>query len=61
MTLQELATTTLSVNDIVALSDTALAGFIKKNRGPKGDFELPVDGWDKLSKNERASLAERLL
>lgn len=61
MTLQELATTTLSVNDIVALSDTALADFIKKNRGPNGHFELPVDGWDKLSKDERASLAERLL
>lgn len=44
MTLQELATTTLSVNDIVTLSDTALADFIKRKRGLNGHFELPVDG-----------------
>lgn len=61
MTLPELTSTTFSVSDINALSDTALADFIKKHRAPNGHVELPVDGWDKLSKNERASLAERLL
>lgn len=61
MSLQELVTTTCPVNDINALSDTALAALIEKNRRPDGHVEILADGWDKLSKDERAILAERLL
>ncbi|KAH6632483.1 hypothetical protein F5144DRAFT_548438 [Chaetomium tenue] len=53
-------TSTVTVGDIASMSDAALAVFIQKNRGPDGVFDLPVDGWDKLSKDERDQLAERL-
>ncbi|KID85143.1 ankyrin 2,3/unc44, partial [Metarhizium majus ARSEF 297] len=51
---------TLTVDDIAAFSDSELAEFMKKHRRPNGDFDLPVDGWDKLSKDDRNQLAERL-
>ncbi|KAK7397630.1 hypothetical protein QQX98_012997 [Neonectria punicea] len=51
---------TLTVGDIAAFADTELAEFMKKHRRPNGDFDLPVDGWDQLSKDERDQLAERL-
>ncbi len=51
----------LSVNDIVAMSDAALAEFMHKNRRPNGVIELPVGDWDKISKDARKSLAERLM
>ncbi|XP_044719102.1 uncharacterized protein HRG_07667 [Hirsutella rhossiliensis] len=51
---------TLSVDHLFALSDAELADFMKKNRPPDGGYELPVDGWDKLSRDERQKLAERL-
>jgi hypothetical protein len=54
-------TSTISVGDIAAMSDAVLGAFMDKNRGPDGGFDLPVDGWDKLSKEERNSLAERLV
>ncbi|KJZ70489.1 hypothetical protein HIM_10118 [Hirsutella minnesotensis 3608] len=60
MAFQEPTTATLSVERISALSDGELADFMKKNRRPDGTYELPVDGWDKLSKDERNQLAERL-
>ncbi|KAJ4309035.1 hypothetical protein N0V84_011732 [Fusarium piperis] len=51
---------TLTVEDIAVFTDAELAEFMKKHRRPNGGFELPVDGWDKLSKDERDQLAERL-
>ncbi|KAK5998719.1 hypothetical protein PT974_01101 [Cladobotryum mycophilum] len=42
------------------MSDAELAEFMKNHRRPDGSYELPVDGWDKLSKEERTQLAERL-
>ncbi|KAJ6439222.1 MFS general substrate transporter [Purpureocillium lavendulum] len=56
----EATTATLTVGDIAALSDGQLAQFMQKHRSHNGDFNLPVDGWDKLSKDERNQLAERL-
>jgi hypothetical protein len=50
----------LSVADINAISDATLAVLIEENRRPDGGFELPVDGWDRLSEDERNRLAERL-
>ncbi|RMD39521.1 hypothetical protein DV735_g5615, partial [Chaetothyriales sp. CBS 134920] len=56
----EAATATLSVHEIAAMSDAELGQFMTKHRCPDGGYELPVDGWDKLSKDERNRLAERL-
>lgn len=61
MSSKEPATSTLSVGDITAMSDATLGAFMLENRGPDGNFDLPIDGWDKLSKDERALLAERLM
>ncbi|KAF7505084.1 hypothetical protein GJ744_001303 [Endocarpon pusillum] len=58
---QDPDTTALSVEDVNALSDAALADFMKRNRRSDGVIELPVDGWDTLSKDERNRLAERLI
>ncbi|KAM3429281.1 hypothetical protein NHJ13734_008239 [Beauveria thailandica] len=54
------ATVTLSVDEIAAMSDTELGQFMTKHRHPDGGYELPVSGWDKLSKDARGRLAERL-
>lgn len=51
---------TVSVDAIAAMSDAELAQFMEQNRTSGGNFELPVDGWDQLSKDERSRLAERL-
>ncbi|KAK4070040.1 hypothetical protein Purlil1_13558 [Purpureocillium lilacinum] len=51
---------TLSVTDVAALNDAELAQFMQKHRSHNGDFDLPVDGWDKLSMLGRNQLAERL-
>ncbi|RMJ03711.1 hypothetical protein CDV36_014761 [Fusarium kuroshium] len=56
----EAATATLSVHEIAAMSDAELGQFMTEHRCPDGGYELPVDGWDKLSKDERDRLAERL-
>ncbi|KAI1073381.1 hypothetical protein F5B20DRAFT_587319 [Whalleya microplaca] len=56
----EAETATLSVDEIAAMSDAELGQFMTKHRRPDGGYELPVDGWDKLSKDERNRLAERL-
>ena len=61
MSSQEPTTPRLSVDDIAVMSDAALAGFMEKNHRPHGVYELPVDDWDKLSKDERKSLADRLM
>ncbi|KAH6982348.1 hypothetical protein BKA56DRAFT_585734 [Ilyonectria sp. MPI-CAGE-AT-0026] len=60
MTSPEATTAILTVDDIAALRNAELCEFIKKHRRPNGGFGLPVDGWDKLSKDERNQLAERL-
>ncbi|KAG4278814.1 hypothetical protein FPRO04_06135 [Fusarium proliferatum] len=52
--------TTLSVAEFAALSDDELGHFMANHRSSDGGYELPVDGWDKLSKDERNSLASRL-
>ncbi|KPM39122.1 hypothetical protein AK830_g7449 [Neonectria ditissima] len=54
------ATVALSVDEIAAMSDTELGQFMTKHGHPDGGYELPVNGWDKLSKDERGRLAERL-
>ncbi|KAL3957298.1 hypothetical protein ACCO45_007876 [Purpureocillium lilacinum] len=51
---------TPSVRDIAAFSDAQLAQFMRNHRCHDGDFELPVDGWDKLPLHARNQLAERL-
>lgn len=56
----EAVTVTLSVDEVAAMSDAALGQFMTKHRHPDGHYELPIDGWDKLSKDERDRLAERL-
>ncbi|KAK2743007.1 hypothetical protein CKAH01_18422 [Colletotrichum kahawae] len=33
---------------------------MQKHRLPSGDYDLPVDGWDTLSRDDRSRLAERL-
>ncbi|PNY24027.1 Uncharacterized protein TCAP_06028 [Tolypocladium capitatum] len=53
-------TATVSVDDIAAFSDAQLAQFMQKHRRQDGNFDLPVDDWDRLSKMERKQLAERL-
>ena len=61
MALQKFVTETCSVKNINALSDAALMDLIEKNRRSDGHIEIRADGWDKLSKDERAGLAARLL
>ncbi|KAI2618211.1 hypothetical protein GGR54DRAFT_640779 [Hypoxylon sp. NC1633] len=50
----------LSVDQIATMSDADLGLFIKTHHRPDGNYELPIDGWEKLSKDERNRLAERL-
>ncbi|KAI0867599.1 hypothetical protein GGS24DRAFT_485117 [Hypoxylon argillaceum] len=56
----EAETVTLSIDELVAMSDAELGQVMTQNRRPGGGYDLPVDGWDKLSKDDRARLAERL-
>lgn len=49
-----------SVDDIFTFSDAQLAQFMQHHRRQNGDFNLPIDGWDKLSMHGRQQLAERL-
>ena len=51
---------TLPVSELIAMSDEQLCHFMKEHRDANGDYSLPVDGWDKLSKDERERLATRL-
>lgn len=48
------------VNDVSALSDAQLGEYMKNHRRPDNSFELPIDDWDTLSKEERDRLAQRL-
>ncbi|KAJ4230716.1 hypothetical protein NW757_013981 [Fusarium falciforme] len=56
----EAETAPVSVSEVAAMSDAELAQFMQKHRLPNGDYDLPVDGWERLSKDERSRLAERL-
>ncbi|KAJ5009401.1 hypothetical protein K4K57_008860 [Colletotrichum sp. SAR 10_99] len=60
MNSSEAETTKVSVGDVALMSDAELAHFMKKHRLPSGDYDLPVDGWDKLSRDDRSRLAGRL-
>ncbi|KAI8675418.1 hypothetical protein NCS57_00442900 [Fusarium keratoplasticum] len=42
------------------MTDDQLTQFMKKHRDSTGIYSLPVDGWEKLSKDERERLASRL-
>ena len=50
-----------SVDEIIIMTDAEIARLMRKNRRSNGDIELLVDGWDRISKNERNRLAERLM
>ncbi|KAM3456399.1 hypothetical protein MY3296_001678 [Beauveria thailandica] len=50
----------VSVGEVAAMNDAELAKFMQGHRLPDGDYDLPVEGWDKLSKDERSRLAQRL-
>lgn len=50
-----------SVEEIVIMTDAQIARLMQKNRRSNDDIELLVDGWDRISKNERNHLAERLM
>ncbi|TVY74648.1 hypothetical protein Focb16_v006021 [Fusarium oxysporum f. sp. cubense] len=52
--------TTLSAAEFAALNDDELGHFMTNHRSFDGGYGLPVDGWDKLSKDERDRLASRL-
>lgn len=56
----ELETKTVSVGQVAAMDDAELAQFLQSHRLPNGDYILPVDGWERLSKDERGRLAARL-
>ncbi|KAF5530710.1 ankyrin protein unc44 [Fusarium mexicanum] len=60
MPLTESAAATVSVGEVAAMNDVELAQFMQRHRLPDGDYDLPIDGWDKLSKDERSHLAQRL-
>ncbi|KAH7271843.1 hypothetical protein MRS44_004412 [Fusarium solani] len=50
----------LPVSELIAMSDDQLTQFMKEHRDSAGTYSLPVDGWEKLSKDERERLASRL-
>ena len=50
----------LSVDDVLAFSDTQLVQYLKQNRRADGGFVLDLDGWEHLPKDQRGQLAERL-
>ncbi|KJZ76552.1 hypothetical protein HIM_03888 [Hirsutella minnesotensis 3608] len=60
MSFIEPSAATVSVQTLIAFNDAELAQFMEKHRHPNGDFQLPVDGWDRITKEEQDSLAERL-
>ncbi|KND93536.1 hypothetical protein TOPH_01939 [Tolypocladium ophioglossoides CBS 100239] len=60
MSCPESITATLSMDDITTLSDAQLVRLLEEHRCPNGHFELPVDGWERLTREERNHLAERL-
>ncbi|KAM3481147.1 hypothetical protein MY5147_000780 [Beauveria neobassiana] len=55
-----LGSSTVPVEEVVAMDDDQLAQFMQRHLLPNGDYHLPVSGWDNLSKDELSHLAERL-
>ena len=60
MSSQEPCASALSLADVAAMSDAALAKFIEQHRCPDGNVMLPIDGWEALSKHYRTLLPARL-
>jgi hypothetical protein len=60
MSFAETGRAAVSVGEVAAISDAELVQFMQKHRLPHGDYDLPVDGWERLSEDERSRLAERL-
>ncbi|KAB5513039.1 hypothetical protein GE09DRAFT_1047315 [Coniochaeta sp. 2T2.1] len=50
----------LSVNNILAFRDAELVQYLKQNRRADGGFDLDLDGWEHLQKDQRDQLAARL-
>ncbi|RDA91471.1 hypothetical protein CP533_4594 [Ophiocordyceps camponoti-saundersi (nom. inval.)] len=50
---------TLSVDDVVAMTDEQLTQFLQKHRRSNGDYKLTVTDWSKLSLHDRNQLVER--
>ena len=46
---------------VMAMGDDDLSRFMLEHRHPDGSFQLPVDGWDRLSVVDRESLAAKLM
>lgn len=61
MSSQEPSVMMFSVDKILKMTNAELARLMRENRHSNGDIELPVDGWDLMSKDERTRLAERLM
>lgn len=55
-----LGSSTVPVEEVVAMDDDQLAQFMQRHLLPNGDYHLPVSGWDNLSRDELSHLAERL-
>lgn len=50
----------VSAYDVLGFSDAELVQYMVQNRGSDGRFELDLAGWDRLPKDQRERLAERL-
>ncbi|KAF4416017.1 ankyrin 2,3/unc44 [Fusarium austroafricanum] len=53
-------TATVSIGEVAAMSDAELTQFMQKHRLSNGDYDFPVNGWERLPKDERSYLAEML-
>lgn len=56
----EPATGSLSVDDLKAMDDAALAALMERHRQPDGAIHLPVRDWDELSDGALEKLGQRL-
>ena len=50
----------LGVGDVLAFNDAELVQYMEQNQQPDGGFDLEFEGWEKLPKDQREQLAERL-
>lgn len=50
----------IAADALFRMNDAALCDFMTRHRLPGGNYELPVDDWEKLSEADRLHLAERL-
>lgn len=50
----------LFVHDVLAFSDAELVQYMRQHRYSDSGFDLHVEGWDALPKDQREKLAERL-